>query len=158
MKQDGIHRPLPEWMLCLRDPADETNDLGRKSPSILHAQATLRQLTSGMISDLNKNTRPSLLAPLVGDVYAHSLPHRQKLAERGHFVQRELKRAFTRFPTIAHEGQQNRGTAQETVKQESKQPHEPEEENSGLHAYLEDVDTVSGSAGDAIAPSISAER
>lgn len=76
-------KPLPNYMLSLRDPADETNDLGRKGISIKHVQATLRHLDHTLASDMMKNTKPSLLAPLVGDVFSMHKKRRNKLVYQG---------------------------------------------------------------------------
>lgn len=139
MKQAGTHRPLPDWMLCLRDPADETNDLGRKSPSILHVQKTLRKLIKDMVADLDLNTMPSLLLPLVGDIHAYNARRREKLREHGQFVQRQMQQALADLPLKPQQPE------------ETKEPKETEEPKSGLHAYLDDEDMVPESTGDAIA-------
>ena len=78
---------MPDYMLSLRDPADETNDLGRKGVAIMHVQVTLRDLHYQLINDTKVNTRPSLLAPLVGNSYLLQLERRRKLQEYG----RDLK-------------------------------------------------------------------
>jgi non-canonical poly(A) RNA polymerase PAPD5/7 len=61
----------------------------------LHAQTTLRYLTADMIKQLNANDRPSLLAPLVGDVYARERKRREKLSEHGLWIQQQAAKAFT---------------------------------------------------------------
>jgi non-canonical poly(A) RNA polymerase PAPD5/7 len=78
---------MPDYMLSLRDPADETNDLGRKGVAIKHVQVTLRDLHYQLVNDTKVNTRPSLLAPLVGNSYLLQLERRRKLQEYG----RDLK-------------------------------------------------------------------
>ena len=78
---------MPDYMLSLRDPADETNDLGRKGVAIKHVQVTLRDLHYQLVNDTKVNTRPSLLAPLVGNSYLLQLERRRKLREYG----RDLK-------------------------------------------------------------------
>ncbi|OAG11389.1 uncharacterized protein CC84DRAFT_1064587, partial [Paraphaeosphaeria sporulosa] len=90
----GTTKPLPNYVLSLRDPADETNDLGRKATSILHAQATLRYLIANIIENLNANNRPSLLAEIVGEVYARDRVRRERLTEHGLWVQKQVLKSF----------------------------------------------------------------
>lgn len=73
-------------MLCIRDPADETNDLGRKGIAIKHVQATFRRLSNNLDRDLISNTRYSLLGPLVGTSYILNKERRQKLRDYGYKV------------------------------------------------------------------------
>jgi non-canonical poly(A) RNA polymerase PAPD5/7 len=68
----------------LRDPADETNDLGRKIIAWRHIQETIKQLSERLRKDLTGNTRVNFLAPLVGPIYTLHQAHRQKLTEYGH--------------------------------------------------------------------------
>jgi non-canonical poly(A) RNA polymerase PAPD5/7 len=70
-------------MLSLRDPADETNDLGRKGIAIKHVQATLRELHYQLLFDAKVNTRPSILGPLVGSSYMLQLERRRRLQQYG---------------------------------------------------------------------------
>ncbi|CAN9161581.1 unnamed protein product [Alternaria alternata] len=86
-RKNGKIDPMPDYMLSLRDPADETNDLGRKGVAIKHVQVTLRDLHYQLVNDTKVNTRPSLLAPLVGNSYLLQLERRRKLQEYG----RDLK-------------------------------------------------------------------
>ncbi|KAK0790030.1 hypothetical protein LTR02_005532 [Friedmanniomyces endolithicus] len=44
----GVVRPLQPYLLCLQDPADPTNDLGRKSNAIKNLQASCRFVLFGM--------------------------------------------------------------------------------------------------------------
>jgi non-canonical poly(A) RNA polymerase PAPD5/7 len=113
-----VTRPLANYLLSLRDPADETNDLGRKAAAILHAQTTLRYLTAEMIKQLNANDRPSLLAPLVGDVYARDRQRRTKLSEHGLWIQQQVEKSFA-------------GMAREV-----RAPSAPQEE-ADIHGFLE---------------------
>lgn len=53
-------------MLVLRDPADETNDLGRKFISWKHAKATFQSLHLDLKKTTSMNKRASLIADLVG--------------------------------------------------------------------------------------------
>lgn len=71
-------------MLNLRDPADETNDLGRKTIAWKHIQATFRSLDRCLRKDLEGNQRPSLLAPFVREVYhPQQRAHRTRLRNYG---------------------------------------------------------------------------
>lgn len=71
--------PLPSYMLCLQDPADETNDLGRKAATIKHAQATFLDIHAMLLKDIEENTCASILSPLVGSSYLMDKPTRDKL-------------------------------------------------------------------------------
>ena len=73
--------PLPQWMLTLRDPADETNDLGRKTVAWKHVRATWKLLLDQLRVDTQANTRASLLARLVGTAYTLQRTQRKRLAE-----------------------------------------------------------------------------
>ncbi|EOA84736.1 uncharacterized protein SETTUDRAFT_163578 [Exserohilum turcica Et28A] len=81
--KNGTAKPLPSYMLCLRDPADETNDLGRKGIAIKHVQTTFNALYTQLVMDLKTNTRASLLASLVGPVYMLNIERRKKLQDYG---------------------------------------------------------------------------
>ncbi|KAF9732961.1 hypothetical protein PMIN06_009864 [Paraphaeosphaeria minitans] len=116
----GTIKPLPDYLLSLRDPADETNDLGRKATSILHAQATLRYLIASMIENLNANKRPSLLAEIVGEAYSRDRVRREKLTEHGLWVQQQVQKS-------SEGAEEEQATAQST-------PHETE---GDIHGFLE---------------------
>ena len=70
-------------MLTLRDPADETNDLGRKTVAWKHVRATWKLLLDQLRVDTQANTRASLLARLVGPAYTLQRTQRKRLAEYG---------------------------------------------------------------------------
>lgn len=70
-------------MLCLRDPADETNDLGRKGIFIKHVQATLRDLLSNLQRDMKSNTCKSLLEPFIGPTEMLDRERRKRLENYG---------------------------------------------------------------------------
>jgi len=90
--QSGETKPLPSYMLSLRDPADETNDLGRKGIAIKHVQATFRDLHKNLLLDVKFNKRASILCPLVGTSYMLQLERRRKLQNYGReWVEREQK-------------------------------------------------------------------
>lgn len=92
-------------MLCLRDPVDETNDLGRTGTSILHVQATLRELATEMTSGLNyKYKRLSLLAPLLGDIFARQRGRRAKLRACGLRLRPEVGQTFSAVRKVAPRG------------------------------------------------------
>lgn len=74
-------------MMCLRDPADETNDVGRRAVAIKHVQTTFRHLREQMETDSKTNNdRPSLLAPLVGPVHELNHERRQLLQQNGQYA------------------------------------------------------------------------
>ncbi|KAI4945190.1 hypothetical protein J4E91_008168 [Alternaria rosae] len=90
--KSGETQPLPSYMLSLRDPADETNDLGRKGIAIKHIQATLRDLHYHLLLDIKFNKRASILCPLVGTSYMLQLERRRKLQNYGReWVEREQR-------------------------------------------------------------------
>jgi non-canonical poly(A) RNA polymerase PAPD5/7 len=76
-------------MLTLRDPADETNDLGRKAIAWKHVQKTYGSLADRLATDLKQNHRPSLLAWHVGPIYAMQQVHRKRLTAYGKSVAAE---------------------------------------------------------------------
>jgi non-canonical poly(A) RNA polymerase PAPD5/7 len=96
-------------MLSLRDPADETNDLGRKGIAIKHVQVTLRYLRDQLIRDTKANTRPSILSPLVGTSYMLQLERRKKLQNYGRFWWQTEHKDLARLATEMREA----GSAQE---------------------------------------------
>lgn len=67
--QKGKTAPHPPWMLQLRDPADETNDLGRRIVAWKHVQQTFMFLATRLREDLQNNHCASLLASLVRVAY-----------------------------------------------------------------------------------------
>ncbi|KAF1931868.1 uncharacterized protein M421DRAFT_417611 [Didymella exigua CBS 183.55] len=81
--EEGKHAPLPPWMLNLRDPADETNDLGRKIVAWKHIQTTFADLFRCLHKDLEQNSRPSLLAQFVRPIHEVQKLHRQRLSKYG---------------------------------------------------------------------------
>ncbi|CAK3901366.1 Hypothetical predicted protein [Lecanosticta acicola] len=46
----GQKRPLTHWLLCLQDPADPTNDLGRRSHAIKHIQRTMTNTANWLVA------------------------------------------------------------------------------------------------------------
>lgn len=83
--------PKEPYLLCLQDPADPLNDLGRKSHSIKHVQEVFRQSSrtlrdkledwDNIPSEERGLRQESLLDPLVGAHYAHFMEKRRILAE-----------------------------------------------------------------------------
>ncbi|KAF2445653.1 hypothetical protein P171DRAFT_386352 [Karstenula rhodostoma CBS 690.94] len=131
----GTTKPLPDYLLSLRDPADETNDLGRKATSILHAQATLRYLVADTIENLNANNRPSLLAEIVGEVYARDRVRRDKLADHGLWIQQQVQKSFAAAAEERHD-------PAPPLQTNSAQPA-PKEEEGDIHGFLEaDAETT----------------
>ena len=78
-------------MLCLRDPADPTNDLGRKAAAIKHAQATCRRVLDFLrrLSSNDSSTVPSYLSPVVGPVYELRFEEMERLKRVGQKLQEE---------------------------------------------------------------------
>jgi non-canonical poly(A) RNA polymerase PAPD5/7 len=56
--QEGKLKSLPPYMLLLRDPANETHDLGCKAIAIKHLQTTFKALAHQYM--LNKERRQKL--------------------------------------------------------------------------------------------------
>jgi non-canonical poly(A) RNA polymerase PAPD5/7 len=78
-------------MLSLRDPADETNDLGRKALCIKHVQTTFAKLGADLARDVRMNTRASLLTEFVGPSYLIYKERRRKLRQYGSDVMEQNK-------------------------------------------------------------------
>lgn len=76
-------------MPTIRDPADETNDLGRKVIAWKHVQKTYSSLAERLATDMKQNHRPSLLAWHVGAIHARQQVHRKRLAAYGKSVAAE---------------------------------------------------------------------
>jgi non-canonical poly(A) RNA polymerase PAPD5/7 len=91
-------------MLCLRDPADATNDLGRRAIAIRHVQATFKALCYILDRDMRRNTRISLLAPLVGSSYMLYKERRHKLAEYGKRLSDQMKKSLAVKARMIREG------------------------------------------------------
>lgn len=112
--QDGKSAPLPQWMLTIRDPADETNDLGRKAVAWKHIQATWKSLLTSLIRATEQNTCISLLGALVGPIYTQQQAHRKILAAYG----RSLAEAGKRLNTTSQGSPVNADTSS-TVSKDS---------------------------------------
>ncbi|KAK5733807.1 hypothetical protein LTR17_009359 [Elasticomyces elasticus] len=78
----GVVRPLQPYLLCLQDPADPTNDLGRKSNAIKNLQASWlnRMLDHVKQGKRAEWTRESMLELVVGRCHEVQLERRAKLA------------------------------------------------------------------------------
>jgi non-canonical poly(A) RNA polymerase PAPD5/7 len=87
--QKGKNTPLPSWMLNLRDPADETNDLGRRIVAWKHIKATFKSLSKMLRRDMETNSHHGLLGRFARSIYPLQLAHRERLRQYG----RELSRA-----------------------------------------------------------------
>lgn len=82
--------PKEPYLLCLQDPADPFNDLGKKSHSIKHVQEVFRQTSiklrnrladwDNLVSKERKPRQESLLDTLVGAHYGHFEKRRRILA------------------------------------------------------------------------------
>jgi non-canonical poly(A) RNA polymerase PAPD5/7 len=91
-------------MLSLRDPADETNDLGRQTIAIKHFQATVASLGRSLDRDLRINTRRSLLEPLVSPSYMLYKERRHELSEYGKRLSNETKTKLAVNAKLLREG------------------------------------------------------
>jgi hypothetical protein len=82
---------VPDFCLSLRDPADETNDLGRRALAIKHLRETLKHsVKKEFYKRLLRNKETSLLHPLVTPVYGLTINERKKLSEQGLKVSKNL--------------------------------------------------------------------
>lgn len=70
-------------MLCLRDPADETNDLGRKAYCIKHVIASIKHMNRQINDLLAGEPVANLLDCMVGDLPARQYRLRRRLRDRG---------------------------------------------------------------------------
>ncbi len=89
----GQTRLYQPYLFCLQDPADPTNDLGRKSNAIKHVQKTLQLMRATLGRDMKRIaqgkeegwtwTEDSLLEPHLGRVHEIYLARRNKMEEFG---------------------------------------------------------------------------
>ncbi|KAF2877881.1 hypothetical protein BDV95DRAFT_453709, partial [Massariosphaeria phaeospora] len=93
--KNGEIKPLPKFMLSLQDPADPTNDLGRKAVCYKHIKATIIRLRYLLEYDLKVNTRYCLLGSLVGASYALNLSRRRKLQAHGERLLTEMEASMS---------------------------------------------------------------
>lgn len=125
-------------MLCLRDPADETNDLGRKAIAIKHAQATFKNLHRKLHHDMDVNTRPSLLAPLVGTSYMLNKQRRYELQGYGQRVADQHHKVLALQAKMIRE--------QESMEQVGNGGEVTAETNVGKEIQIEDLPTGEASS------------
>lgn len=87
---------LQPYLLCLQDPADPRNDLGRKSHAIKHILHTMKYFAEGLEQDFEEMTYfpedwvgRSVLEPLVGRPDLVYREQRRKVEEFGRMVSEE---------------------------------------------------------------------
>jgi non-canonical poly(A) RNA polymerase PAPD5/7 len=117
-------------MLSLRDPADETNDLGRKGIAIKHVQVTLRDLHYQLVLDTKANTRPSILGPLVGSSYMLQLERRRRLKGYGQFLEQQEQRTLSQKAKAVREADRLGQSIPEQAMDEGIQETDTEEEEA----------------------------
>lgn len=66
-------------MLCIQDPAEPNNDLGRKGFGVKHIMKTLETVEKEMKKRVEENKAVSLLAPLVGSSFGLYQTRRMKM-------------------------------------------------------------------------------
>lgn len=82
-------RPLQPYLLCLQDPANAVNDLGRKSNAIKHILATMKFVREGIveegraIEEAGQGKGESMLGPVVGRVHEVYAERRARVEEYG---------------------------------------------------------------------------
>lgn len=74
---------LPEYMLCLKDPVDPTNDLGHKSAAIKHFRATCAEVVEAMSKVETKDIGRFLTETIVGNIHTAEKEPREKLEAYG---------------------------------------------------------------------------
>ncbi|KAB2580058.1 Non-canonical poly(A) RNA polymerase protein Trf4-1 [Lasiodiplodia theobromae] len=79
----GAQNKDQPYLLSIRDPADATNDLGRKTFGWKHLQATFKTLNEVLRQKLEKNDGSLLLKPLVGTSFELMEARREKIAAFG---------------------------------------------------------------------------
>ncbi|KAF2457514.1 hypothetical protein BDY21DRAFT_344053 [Lineolata rhizophorae] len=100
MKEDKIFRGqknlgcidvMQPFRLVMQDPADPTNDLGRKTFGIKHILATLARLRDDVKTRMQNDRKDtsSILAPLVGSSFGLFEGRRRKLVEYGQKLRAE---------------------------------------------------------------------
>jgi non-canonical poly(A) RNA polymerase PAPD5/7 len=104
-------------MLSLRDPADETNDLGRKGIAIKHVQVTFRDLSFQLEFDMRVNARPSILGPLVGTSYMHDYARRGKLREHGQKLLQRMQKSLSAKAKAIREAEKLKAEEEEMLRQ-----------------------------------------
>lgn len=106
-------------MLSLRDPADETNDLGRKGVAIRHFQATCRSLYQHVEYNTKTNTRASLLGPLVGPSYQLNNARRRKLEAYGRRLMTQMQSSLAAKAQAIRDAEnaENTGSTEDTSEQ-----------------------------------------
>ena len=92
----GQRRLFQPYLLCLQDPADPTNDLGRKTNAIKHLLRTTKTLRHNLDINLRAASQgkwegSSLLLPLVGRCHEVYLERRKRVEEYGLELLRKQK-------------------------------------------------------------------
>ncbi|KAH7081710.1 hypothetical protein BKA63DRAFT_404886 [Paraphoma chrysanthemicola] len=140
--EEGDVKPLPDYMLCLRDPADATNDLGRKGIAIKHVRATFRHLCFELDSELAKNTRHSQLGTLVGTSYMLNKERRTNLRHYGNSLARQLQSSLAETARMVREREQEAEIAEEADKESEAHKEEArlrrEERNEEFRRLVEE--------------------
>jgi non-canonical poly(A) RNA polymerase PAPD5/7 len=127
-------------MMCLRDPADETNDLGRKGIAIKHILVTFRNLEKKLSMDLARDTRDSFLKPLVGDAYALNKARRIRLESVGREVLSSMNNSLSQTAQAIRDADAPREW--EAVKKLAETPEK--KPRTGLDDYGDAVISVLG--------------
>lgn len=81
--QMSITDRMQPYLLCLQDPADAFNDLGRKGYAIKHIQRTIKALHEELATYMYRNKSGSVIAPLVGSSYTMFAGRRSKIEGYG---------------------------------------------------------------------------
>ena len=115
-------------MLCLRDPADETNDLGRKGIAIKHVQATFRSLSQQLDVDMRDNKRPSILAPFIGTSYMLNHARRAKLQQYGRWLVHQMRLSLAEKAKAIRDAENNEKEVKKELAEEAEREKLAKEE------------------------------
>ncbi|KAL1640131.1 hypothetical protein SLS58_007245 [Diplodia intermedia] len=106
----GLQNEDQPYLFCLRDPADDTNDLGRKTFNWKHLQETLKTLRKELYQKLERDDGSLLLTPLVGRSFELMEARREQLVAFGR--QYPLSRQALEVPVVVY-GEGDSETAKE---------------------------------------------
>lgn len=82
-KRIGLQSQRQPYLLCICDPADPTNDLGRKTFGWKHLQTTIKVLNERLRQRIKDDDGALLLTPMVGRGFDLFEARREKLATFG---------------------------------------------------------------------------
>ncbi|KAH7118807.1 hypothetical protein B0J11DRAFT_77197 [Dendryphion nanum] len=133
--------PLPDWMLSLRDPADPTNDLGRKGRYMKHVKLTCGivwyQLKKGL-----HNKMPNSLYAVTGYIYDELKPKRDQLKQWGQEVKLGQERQSERTKVLATLSEKAEKINDKLSSKEEEEEEEQEKKRKGVDSDSQDMENV----------------